>query len=82
MAAAKLVRHFETKNSEHKGRPLRFFSRMLEKLSSKKTDVHTKFKSENETALIASMQVSYRIEREVKRTRSEENLLSSAQPCN
>jgi hypothetical protein len=50
MAAAKLKRHFETK-----GGPLRFFSRILEKLSSKKTDVHTKFKSENETALTASM---------------------------
>jgi len=45
MAAAKLKRHFETKHIEHKGGPLRFFSRTLEKLSSKKTDVHTKFKS-------------------------------------
>jgi len=53
--AAKLKRLFETKHSEHKGGSLRFFSRMLEKLSSKETDTHTKFKSENETALTASV---------------------------
>jgi hypothetical protein len=54
-AAAKLKRHFETKHRERTGGPLRFFSRVLEKLSSKETDMHTKFKSENKTAVTASM---------------------------
>jgi hypothetical protein len=55
---------------------------MLEKLSSKKTDVHTKLKSDNETALTASKKVSYRTAREVKRTILGENLLSSVKLFN
>jgi hypothetical protein len=37
---------------------------MLNNLSSMKAYMHTKFKSENENALMASMKVSYRIARE------------------
>jgi hypothetical protein len=53
-------------HSEHKGKPRSFFQRMLNNLSSMKAYMHTKFKSENKNALMASMKVSYRIAREGK----------------
>jgi hypothetical protein len=64
MAPSKLKRHFATKHCEHKGKPLSVFQRMLNNLSSMKVYMHTKFKSENENALMASMKVSCRIARE------------------
>jgi hypothetical protein len=59
MVPSKLKHHFETKHIEHKGKPLSFFQRMLNNLSSMKAYMHTKLKSENENALMASMKVSY-----------------------
>jgi hypothetical protein len=55
MAPSKLKRHFKTKYSEHKTKPPSSFqsTSILNNPSSVKEYIHTQFKSENETALMA-----------------------------
>lgn len=78
MAPAKLQRHFETKHSEHKDKPLSFFQCKLNSLMLSKKCMQTKFKSDNENALIASFKVSYRIAREGEAHTIGEKLIK---PC-
>lgn len=55
MAPSKLQRHFETKRSQHKGKPLSFFPTYVKQLIVSEGIRAYKIYSENEDALMVSM---------------------------
>lgn len=78
MFPAKLRRHFDSKHSEYKDKPLSFFERKLNSLVLTKNNMQTTFKTNNENALMASLKVSYRIASQGKAHTIGENLIK---PC-
>jgi hypothetical protein len=75
VALSKLQHHFKTSHHKHKHKPLSFFQRMLNSLSSAKAFMHTKFMSEIENAFVASVKISYHIAHEGEAHRIGERLV-------
>jgi len=78
MFPAKLRRHFDSKHSEYKDKPLSFFERKLNSLELRRNIIQSTFKTNNENALMASLKVSYRIARQGKAHTIGEKLIK---PC-
>ena len=66
MKPSKLIRHFHSKHSDLKGKPLEYFERLLSEMTTQKKQI-IKITSADESLLHASFQISFQIAKTKKK---------------